>query len=30
MSGWRRNKIVTEIDRIKSLLPPEDDLTKVY
>jgi hypothetical protein len=30
MSGWRRNKIVTEIDRIKNLLPPEDDLTKVY
>ena len=30
LSGWRRNKIVTEIDRLKSLLPPEDDLTITY
>jgi hypothetical protein len=30
MSGWRRNKIATEIDRIKNLLPPEDDLTITY
>ena len=30
LSGWRRNKIVTEIDRLKSLLPSEDDLTITY
>jgi len=30
LSGWRRNKIVSEIDRLKSLLPPEDDLTITY
>ena len=30
LSGWRRNKIVNEIDRLKSLLPPEDDLTITY
>ena len=29
LSGWRRNKIVAEIDRIKGLLP-EDDLTITY
>lgn len=30
LSGWRRNKISSEIDRIKNLLPPEDDLTITY
>ena len=30
LSGWRRNKIISEIDRLKSLLPPEDDLTITY
>ena len=30
LSGWRRNKIINEIDRLKSLLPPEDDLTITY
>ena len=31
LSGWRRNKIVAEIDRIKSLIPKEDDdLTITY
>jgi len=29
LSGWRRNKIINEIDRIKSLLP-DDDLTITY
>ena len=29
LSGWRRNKIIAEIDRIKNLLP-EDDLTITY
>ena len=30
LSGWRRNKIVSEIENLKSLLPPEDDLTITY
>ena len=30
LSGWRRNKIISEIDKLKSLLPPEDDLTITY
>ena len=31
LSGWRRNKIVAEIDRIKGLIPKEDDdLTITY
>jgi len=30
LSGWRRNKIISEIERIKSLLPPKDDLTITY
>lgn len=30
LSGWRRNKIIFEIERIKSLLPPKDDLTITY
>ena len=30
ISGWRINKINAEIDRIKDLLPPDDDLTKTY
>ena len=31
LSGWRRNKIMVEIDRIKNILPPaEDDLTITY
>ena len=30
ISGWRINKINAEIDRIKSILPPDDDLTKTY
>ena len=30
ISGWRRNKILSEIDRIKNLLPPEEDLTITY
>ena len=29
LSGWRRNKIIAEIDRIKNLLP-DDDLTITY
>jgi hypothetical protein len=31
LSGWRRNKISSEIDRIKGLIPKEDDdLTIIY
>lgn len=31
LSGWRRNKIASEIDRIKGLIPKEDDdLTITY
>ena len=30
LSGWRRNKIISEIENLKSLLPPEDDLTITY
>jgi len=30
ISGWRRNKILSEIDRIKNLLPPDEDLTITY
>ena len=31
LSGWRRNKIVAEIDRIKGLIPKkDDDLTITY
>ena len=30
ISGWRINKINAEIERIKDLLPPDDDLTKTY
>ena len=31
LSGWRRNKIIAEIDRIKGLIPKEDDdLTIIY
>lgn len=30
ISGWRRNKVLSEIDRIKNLLPPEEDLTITY
>lgn len=30
LSGWRRNKIISEIERIKSLIPPKDDLTITY
>ena len=31
LSGWRRNKIASEIDRIRGLIPKEDDdLTIIY
>jgi len=30
MSGWRRNNLTREIIKLKSLLPPEDNLTITY
>ena len=30
LSSWRRNKIQSEINQLQSLLPPEDDTTKIY
>jgi hypothetical protein len=30
LSSWRRNKIQSEISQLESLLPPEDDTTKIY
>ena len=30
MSGWRRNNLTREITKLKSLLPPEDNLTITY
>lgn len=30
LSSWRKNKIQSEISQLESLLPPEDDTTKIY